>query len=108
VRYCDDLVILCSTKERAEAALAVLTKLLADLGLTLAAAKTHLVDLRAPGSGFDFLGFQHRRVESFTHRGGTSAPAGHPRERSGRPSSGSESAPIAGGCCCRWRTSCET
>jgi RNA-directed DNA polymerase len=68
VRYCDDLIILCPTKERAEAALAVLTKLLADLGLTLATAKTHLVDLQA-GSGFDFLGFQHRRVESFTRRG---------------------------------------
>ena len=69
VRYADDLVVLCPTKERADAALVVLTGILADLGLTLAAAKTHLVDLRAPGSGFDFLGFQHRRVESFTHKG---------------------------------------
>src|SRR6266540_2817744 len=32
VRYCDDLVILCPTRERAEAALAALTGLLADLG----------------------------------------------------------------------------
>ncbi len=69
VRYCDDLVILCPTRERAEAALGALTGLLADLGLALSASKTSLVDLRVGGAGFDFLGFQHRRVESFTRKG---------------------------------------
>ena len=69
VRYCDDLVILCPTRERAEAALAALTGLLADLGLALSAAKTSLVDLRVSGAGFDFLGFHHRRVASFTRKG---------------------------------------
>jgi hypothetical protein len=64
--------------------------------------------LRAPGSGLDFLGFHHRRVEGCTRRAGPSAPAGRLRERSGRPSSGSGSGPIAGGCCCRWGTSWET
>src|SRR6266511_2543441 len=51
VRYCDDLVILCPTRERAEAALAALTGLLADLGLVLSASKTSLVDLRVGGAG---------------------------------------------------------
>jgi RNA-directed DNA polymerase len=69
VRYCDDLVILCPTRERAEAALAALTGLLADLGLALSVAKTSLVDLRVHGAGFDFLGFHHRRVASFTRKG---------------------------------------
>lgn len=69
VRYADDLVLLCPTKERADAALAALTEILTDLGLVLASAKTHVVDLRAPGAGFDFLGFHHRRVESFTRKG---------------------------------------
>lgn len=69
VRYCDDLVILCPTKERAEQALATLAQVLAELGLSLAAAKTSLVDLRVPKAGFDFLGFHHRRVESFTRKG---------------------------------------
>jgi RNA-directed DNA polymerase len=69
VRYADDLVVLCPTKERAEAALAALAGILADLGLSLASAKTHVVDLREPRSGFDFLGFHHRRVRSFTGRG---------------------------------------
>ena len=69
VRYADDLVVLCPTKERAEAALAALAEILAGLGLSLAEAKTHVVDLQAPKAGFDFLGFHHRRVESFTRKG---------------------------------------
>ena len=69
VRFADDLVILSPTRERAEAALATLTEILAGLGLSLAAAKTSLVDLRVAKSGFDFLGFHHRRVESFTRKG---------------------------------------
>lgn len=69
VRYADDLVILCPTKERAEQAMATLAGILAELGLSLATAKTSLVDLRSPKSGFDFLGFHHRRVESFTRKG---------------------------------------
>ena len=69
VRYCDDLVILCPTKERAEQALVTLAQVLAELGLSLASAKTSLVDLRVPKAGFDFLGFHHRRVESFTRKG---------------------------------------
>jgi RNA-directed DNA polymerase len=62
VRYADDLVILCPTRERADEALATLEAILAELGLRLAAAKTTVVDLRGPKSGFDFLGFHHRRV----------------------------------------------
>ena len=69
VRYADDLVILCPTKERADEALVTLEAILAELGLSLAAAKTSVVDLRGPKSSFDFLGFHHRRVESFTRKG---------------------------------------
>ena len=69
VRYADDLVVLCPTRERAGQALAALAEILAGLGLALAPAKTSLVDLREPKAGFDFLGFHHRRVESFTRKG---------------------------------------
>jgi hypothetical protein len=69
VRYADDLVVLCPTEERADTALAALAEILAGLGLSLSEAKTHVVDLRVSGAGFDFLGFHHRRVESFTHKG---------------------------------------
>jgi RNA-directed DNA polymerase len=70
VRYCDDLVILCRTKAQAEAAMRELRALLADLRLELADAKTRLVFLDNDGEGsFDFLGFHHRMVESFSKPG---------------------------------------
>jgi len=69
IRYADDLAVLCPTKEKADAALAALAVILAELGLSLAEAKTSVVDLREPRAGFDFLGFHHRRVESFTRKG---------------------------------------
>jgi RNA-directed DNA polymerase len=62
VRYADDLVVLCHTKREAEAALAALRSILAELGLELKAAKTRIVHLREGGEGLDFLGFHHRRV----------------------------------------------
>ena len=40
VRYADDLVVMCATRQQAEAALARLTDLLADLGLEPKAAKS--------------------------------------------------------------------
>jgi RNA-directed DNA polymerase len=70
VRYCDDLVILCRTKAQAEAAMRDLRALLADLRLELADAKTRLVYLDNDGEGsFDFLGFHHQMVESFSKPG---------------------------------------
>lgn len=69
IRYADDLVILCPTRAKAEASLAALIQILAELGLELGAAKTRLVDMRDGGEGFDFLGFHHRWVKSFTRKG---------------------------------------
>ena len=62
VRYADDLVVMCHTKPEAEAALAALRSILAELGLELKQAKTRIVDLREGGEGLDFLGFPHRHV----------------------------------------------
>jgi group II intron reverse transcriptase/maturase len=69
VRYADDLVILCRTRAQAEAALAQLRALLAELGLELAEDKTRLVCVNEDGEGFDFLGFHHRMVGSFSKPG---------------------------------------
>jgi RNA-directed DNA polymerase len=70
VRYCDDLVIVCRTRAQAEAAMRELRVLLAELRLELADAKTRLVFLDNDGEGsFDFLGFHHRMVESFSKPG---------------------------------------
>ncbi len=62
VRYADDLVVMCKTKREAEAALAALAAILAELGLELKQAKTRIVHLREGGEGLDFLGFHHRHV----------------------------------------------
>ena len=45
VRYCDDLVVMCATRQQADAALERLTALLAGLGLEPKAAKTRIVHL---------------------------------------------------------------
>ena len=58
VRYADDFVVLCASREEAEAALAVIRDWVADNGLTLHPDKTHLGDCRQPGEGFDFLGYR--------------------------------------------------
>ena len=55
LHHADDLVILCRSKEEAEAALRLLADQLAARGLTLHPEKTRIVDAREPG-GFDFLG----------------------------------------------------
>jgi len=63
-RYADDLVVMCKTKGEAEAALAALRSLLAELGLEPKAAKTRIVHLCEGGEGLDFLGFHHRWVRA--------------------------------------------
>jgi hypothetical protein len=66
VRYADDALVLCTTREQAEAALERLCDLLAELGLEPKAAKTRIVHLVEGGEGFDFLGFHHRLVRGRT------------------------------------------
>ena len=71
VRFADDLVVMCKTREQAEAALTQLRTVLAELGLQPKEAKTRIVCLQVGGAGFDFLGFHHRliRVASRRDRG---------------------------------------
>jgi RNA-directed DNA polymerase len=64
VRYADDVVVMCRSRQEADRALARLTDLLAQLGLEPKAAKTRIVHLELGGEGFDFLGFHHRLVRS--------------------------------------------
>jgi RNA-directed DNA polymerase len=56
VRYADDFVVLCSSREQAEQAQQRATALLGELGLSLHPDKTRVVDLREGKEGFDFLG----------------------------------------------------
>ncbi len=58
VRYADDFVILCRSREEAAAALAEIRHWVEDNGLDLHPDKTHVGDCRQPGEGFDFLGYR--------------------------------------------------
>jgi len=58
VRYADDFVVLCQSREEAEAALEEIRQWVAENGLRLSPAKTHVGDCRQLGEGFEFLGYR--------------------------------------------------
>jgi RNA-directed DNA polymerase len=59
VRYADDFVILCRTKQEAESALAEVKQWTAQAGLTLHPEKTRLID--AVEESFEFLGYRFHK-----------------------------------------------
>jgi group II intron reverse transcriptase/maturase len=63
VRFADDVLVMCKSREQAEAALARLRTVLAELGLEPKEAKTRIVHTQVGGEGFDFLGFHHRLIQ---------------------------------------------
>ncbi|MGK2955506.1 MAG: group II intron reverse transcriptase/maturase [Solirubrobacterales bacterium] len=64
VRYADDLVVLCSTRQRALAARALVEATLGPLGLRLHPDKTRTACLQRGAEGFVFLGFHHQMRRS--------------------------------------------
>ena len=58
VRFADDFVILCRTREEADAALAEVRAWVGENGLALHPEKTHDGDCRRLGQGFEFLGYR--------------------------------------------------
>jgi RNA-directed DNA polymerase len=67
VRYADDFVILCKTKDHAEETLEIIRHWLKERGLELSSKKTSIVHL---SEGFDFLGFNIRQYPSKLKTGG--------------------------------------
>lgn len=67
VRYADDCVIVCRTREEAEGALQRIHDQMASLKLTLHPEKTKLIDVTAPG-GFDFLGYHFERGKRYPRK----------------------------------------
>jgi RNA-directed DNA polymerase len=61
IRYCDDFVVCCHTREQAEQVRARLAEWLAPRGLAFNDDKTRIVSLNA---GYDFLGFNVRRYRN--------------------------------------------
>ena len=60
VRYADDFVILCESRQEAEAALGAIGAWMEAAGLTLHPTKTRIMDATQRG-GFDFLGYHFER-----------------------------------------------
>jgi RNA-directed DNA polymerase len=58
VRYADDFVTLCNTKEEAEEALAEVKQWMAKNGLALHPDKTRIGNCTIKGEGFEFLGYR--------------------------------------------------
>lgn len=69
VRYADDFVVVCPTRQRATEAQRRTEEILAPLGLQLNPDKTRIVHLARGAEGFDFLGFHLRKVESWKWKG---------------------------------------
>jgi len=66
VRYADDFVILCRSREDAERALTVVQQWVSDNGLTLHPTKTRIVDSQA--ESFAFLGYEFRGQKHWPRR----------------------------------------
>jgi len=58
VRYADDFVVLCKSREEADVALADILAWVRENGLRLHPDKTHVGDCRQAGEGFEFLGYR--------------------------------------------------
>jgi RNA-directed DNA polymerase len=66
VRYADDFVVLCRSKEEAENVLTFLREWTQAAGLTLHPTKTRLVDVAT--EGFDFLGWHFRNGQKWPRK----------------------------------------
>ena len=84
VRYADDFVILCRTREEAEAALDEVRAWVAQNGLTLHPTKTHVGDCRVPGQGFEFLGYRFEAGRRHVRKRSLAKLKDRIRERTGR------------------------
>jgi len=64
VRYADDFVVLCRTREQAQSVLEQVRHWCESAGLQLHPVKTRLVDMSEPG-GFDFLGYHFEGTQQW-------------------------------------------
>jgi RNA-directed DNA polymerase len=68
VRYADDFVVLCHSKEEAHRALEKIQCFVQAQGLTLHPQKTRITDASRRGGGFDFLGYHFERGRKWPRR----------------------------------------
>ena len=68
VRYADDFVLLCRSREQAESALEAVRAWMEKAGLTLHPDKTRVVSMDENGSHFEFLGYRFAREKNRDYR----------------------------------------
>jgi RNA-directed DNA polymerase len=84
VRYADDFVVLCQSREEAAAALAEIEAWVTANGLRLHPDKTHVGDCRQPGQGFEFLGYRFEAGRRFVRKKSLTRFKDKLREKTGR------------------------
>jgi len=94
VRYADDFVVLCETRELAEQALEAVGGWAETTGLALHPEKTRIVD-HGSGESFEFLGFEFRKDTFFPRKKSLSNIRGKIRDKTPRCSGKSLKAIIA-------------
>ena len=87
VRYADDFVVLCRTREAGEDALEKVKVWAASVGLTLHPDKTRIVDY-VSGEGFDFLGYHLKKGSVFPGKKSEKMMRAKVRSLTGRTRSG--------------------
>ncbi len=95
VRYADDAVVLCRSREAAEAALARMRAWVSENGLTLHPDKTHIGDCRVKGQGFEFLGYRFEAGRRLVRKKSLMALRDKVRDRTPRNRGGSIESVIA-------------
>lgn len=89
VRYADDFVVLCRSREDAEAALAQIQAWTVQNALCLHPDKTHFGNCREAGDGFEFLGYRFEGGHRYVRPKSLKALRDRVRQRTGRTRSGS-------------------
>ena len=84
VRYADDFVILCRSREEADAALDEVRAWVSENCLTLHPEKTHVGDCRQPGEGFEFLGYRFEAGRRFVRKKSLTKLKDGVRDKTGR------------------------
>ena len=84
VRYADDFVVMCQSREEAAAALVEIRVWTAANGLRLHPDKTQVGDCRQPGDGFEFLGYRFEAGQRWVRKKSLDRLKGKIREKTGR------------------------
>jgi len=95
VRYADDFVVMCRTREEAEKVLIVIRNWVDRHGLTLHPEKTRVGNCTVKGQGFDFLGYRFEADRRWVRSKSRKALRDKIRQLTGRTRSGNLESIIA-------------